>query len=166
MRDLLPATGFSELIGEPFGRRMRGHPKPQDLPPAVADDQQSIEQSERDCRHDKEVHCDNAIRMVAKERLPSLRGRAPPLRHILGDAGLADLDAELEKLSMDSRRSPQRVGDAHLADQPANFQRYSWSAAAVAGFPAPIPSETGTMNKDRRSMALKATLFGTCRRWM
>src|SRR5215471_18417737 len=56
---------------------------------------------------------------------------APPPRHILGEAGLADFDAKLEKLSMDSRRSPQRVGDAHLADQPANFQPNSWSAAAV-----------------------------------
>jgi hypothetical protein len=64
----------------------------------------------------------NAIRMVAKERLSSLRGRAPPPGHILGDTGLADLDAELEEFAMDSRRSPQRVGDAHLADQPANFQ--------------------------------------------
>src|SRR5215471_14675412 len=54
----------------------------------------------------------------------------------------------LEKLSMDSRRSPQRVGDAHLADQPANFQRYSWSAAAVPRFPAPIRSETGTVPTD------------------
>src|SRR5215468_7677551 len=108
-------------IGEPFGRRVRGRPKPQDLPPAVAYDQQTIEQPKRDGRHDEEVHCDNAIRMVAKERLPSLRGRAPPPHHILGDAGLADLNAELEKLSMDSRRSPQRVGDAHLADQSAKF---------------------------------------------
>src|SRR5215471_15546071 len=140
-RSTEPATGFSELIGEPFGR-------PQDLPPAVAYDQQTIEQSKRDCRHDEEVHCNNAKRMVAKERLPSLRGRAPPPHHILGDARLADLDAELEKLSMDSRRSPQRVGDAHLADQPANFQQYSWSTAAVPGFPAPIRSETGTMPTD------------------
>src|SRR5215471_2743288 len=62
------------MVGEPFGRRVRGRPKPQDLPPAVAYDQQTIEQSERDGRHDKEVHCDNAIRMVAKERLPSLAG--------------------------------------------------------------------------------------------
>jgi hypothetical protein len=29
---------------------------------------------------------------------------------------------------MDARRSPHRVGNAHLADQSANFQRYSWSA--------------------------------------
>src|SRR6478672_10867868 len=79
--------------------------------------------------------------MVAKERLPSLRGRTPPPRHILGDAGLADLDAELEKLTMDSRRSPQWIGDAHLADQPANFQRHRWSTAAASRFPAPIQSE-------------------------
>src|ERR1700761_8816817 len=108
--------------------------------------QQAVEQPERDCRHDEEVHCDNAIRMVAKERLPSLRGRPPPPRHILGDAGLADLDAELEKLSMDARRSPQRVGDAHLADQPADFQRHGWSAAAPPRFPGLIRSETDTVS--------------------
>src|SRR6516162_2272030 len=72
---------------------------------------------------------------------------APSPRHILGDAGLADLDAELEKLSMDSRRFPQRVGDAQPADQRANFQRYSWSAVAVRGFAAPIRSETGTCQR-------------------
>ena len=42
---------------------------------------------------------------------------------------------------MNSRRSPQRVGEAHLADQPANFQRHRWSAAAASRFPAPIRSE-------------------------
>jgi hypothetical protein len=35
----------------------------------------------------------------------------------------------------------QRVGEAHLADQPANFQRHRWSAAAASRFPAPIRSE-------------------------
>ena len=32
---------------------------------------------------------------------------------------------------MDFRPSPQRIGDAHLADQPANVQRHSRSAAAA-----------------------------------
>ena len=86
--------------------------------------------------------------MVAKERLPSLRGRTPPPRHVLGNAGLADVDAELEQFSMDAGSTPQRVGDAHLADQPANFQRCTWSAAAVPRFPAPIRSETGTVPTD------------------
>jgi len=49
--------------------------------------------------------------MVAKEGLPSLRGRAPPPRHILGDAGLADLDAELEKLTVHSLDAAKRAAD-------------------------------------------------------
>jgi hypothetical protein len=92
--------------------------------------------------------CDNALRMVAKEHLPSLRGRRPPPRHILGHAGLADLDAELEKLSIDSWCPSQRVGDAHLADQPSNFQRYGRSTAAVPRLPAPIQSKTDTVPTD------------------
>ena len=58
-------------------------------------------------------------------------------------------------ISMPSLRSspwilgaPTTVGDAHFADQPANFQQDSWSAAAVPGFPAPIRSVTGTMPTD------------------
>src|SRR3981081_481875 len=36
--------------------------------------------------------------------------------HVLGHAGLSDIDAELEQLSMNPRRSPQRIGNAYLAD--------------------------------------------------
>jgi len=61
--------------------------------------------------------------MVAEESLPALGRRAPSPGHVLGDAGLADLDAELEQLAMDPRRSPQRIGNAHLADQPSYFGR-------------------------------------------
>ena len=39
--------------------------------------------------------------------------------HVLGHAGLSDTDAELEEFSMDPRRSPQRIGNAHLTDKPA-----------------------------------------------
>ena len=43
--------------------------------------------------------------------------------HVLGHARLSDIDAELEQFSMDSRRSPQRIGNAHLADELAYLQR-------------------------------------------
>jgi hypothetical protein len=93
-------------------------------------------------------HRGNALSMVAKERLPSLRGRAPPPRHILGHAGLADVHAELEKLSMEARRSPKTGWRCSSRDQPANFPRYRRSTAAVPRFPAPIQSETGTTPTD------------------
>jgi hypothetical protein len=76
------------------------------------------------------------------ERGPLLRAK------YLATAGLADVDAELEKLSMDTGRAPQRVGDAHIADQPTNFQGYGRSTAAVPRFQAPIQSETGTVSAD------------------
>ena len=72
--------------------------------------------------------------MVAEEGLPALGRRAPSPGHVLGDAGLADLDAELEKLAMNSWRSPKWIGDTHLADQLAYFQRHRRPAAAGANF--------------------------------
>jgi len=38
-----------------------------------------------------------------------------PIRH----AGLSDLEAELEQLAMDARRTPQRIFGAHPPDQRA-----------------------------------------------
>jgi len=35
---------------------------------------------------------------------------------IFGDAGLADIDAELEQLAVNTRGTPQRVSQAHLPD--------------------------------------------------
>ena len=46
----------------------------------------------------------------------------PPPGHILGHAGLSDVDAELEKLPMNPWRSPEWIGDAHLTDKLAYFQ--------------------------------------------
>src|SRR6202043_709735 len=86
--------------------------------------------------------------MVTKERLPSLRGRSPPPCHILGDAGLANIDGELEKLAMDSRCSPQWIDDAHLPAPMASFQRHRWSTATASRSPAPIQLKTGAVPAD------------------
>src|SRR5260370_17869220 len=77
--------------------------------------------------------------MIAKESLPTLRRWFSPLDHIFGHTRLPDFDAELEQLSMDPGRSPQRVGNAHLADKLAHLLRYSWSATTMSRLPAPIP---------------------------
>ena len=44
---------------------------------------------------------------------------------VLGNRRLTDLDTELEQLAMEARRTPERVGIAHLANQPANVVIYS-----------------------------------------
>ena len=47
-------------------------------------------------------------------------------------------DAELEEFSMDPRRSPQRIGNARLADKLAYLQRNRWPATPRFRFPSPI----------------------------
>ena len=82
--------------------------------------------------------------MISEERSPALRWRAPSRCHVLRNGGLADIDAELEELSMDAGSAPERIGEAHLADQPPNFRRYARPAA-----PTRFPTPEGAIN-DRK----------------
>src|SRR6476660_8437406 len=124
---------------------MGSNSEPQQLPPAMPHDQQAIEQPERDCRRHEQVHRGNPISMVTKERPPSLRGRNHPAHHVFGHAGLADIDAKLEKLAMDPRCSPQRIGNAHLTDELAYFERHLRPAATASRAQAPVQPETSAM---------------------
>src|SRR5580693_345439 len=103
--------------------------------------QQAVEQTKRDCRYDEQIHRSDAVGMIAKERPPALGWRVSSLSHELGDAGLSDIDAELEEFPMDPRRSPQRIGNTHLADKLAYLRRYSWSATTAPRLPPPVRSE-------------------------
>jgi hypothetical protein len=91
---------------------------------AVPHDQQSIEPAKRDGRHDEHIHRSDPVSAIAEERPPSLRRRVSSPDHVFGHARLSDVDAELEQLSMDPRRSPQRIGNAHFADKLAYLWRY------------------------------------------
>jgi hypothetical protein len=70
------------------------------------------DQSPRDLIRDRGCH----NRMITQEPLPALGRRSSPARHILSDAGLPNVDAELEQFAMNARRTPQWVGNAHLPD--------------------------------------------------
>jgi len=73
------------------------------------------------------------------------------LDHVLRDCGLADLDAQLEELSVDSRRAPQWVDRRHLADQLTHFSRHSrptWPAVAI--LPSPVEAEAFAVPADDR----------------
>ena len=106
---------------------------------------ETVQKPERDCRHHKQVHRGDAVRMVAQKRAPALRRWASPPCHVLGHARLPDIDAELEKFAINPRRSPQWIGKAHLADQLADLKRHLWSSPARPRFPAPVGSEPRPM---------------------
>src|SRR5712671_5147765 len=84
-------------------------------------------------------------RMVTQKGAPSRGGRSASLEYIPRDAGLSDLKAELEQLTMDARRSPQRIVDAHPPDQRAQVRVDLRTASKRAGFPTPVPAEAGSV---------------------
>ena len=63
--------------------------------------QQSIEQSEGDRQNHEQVHRRDAVSMIAQERPPALGWRPSMLGHVFGDRGLANIDAELEELTVE-----------------------------------------------------------------
>src|ERR1700739_541750 len=150
---LFPTACFRDLICDPFCGWMRCDAKPQNMSPAVPHDQQSIEQAKRDCRHDEHIHRSDPVSVIAEECPPALRRRVSSPGHVLGRAGLSDIDAELEEFSMDPRRSPQRIGNAHLADQLAYLQRNCWPATPRFRFPSPIPFDHSLRPNNRQRIA-------------
>jgi hypothetical protein len=72
----------------------------------TTNDDEDIKQIEAYGRNNEQVHSGDVRCVVAQEGAPSLGRRSTSLHHVLRDAGLTDLDAELEQLAMDARRSP------------------------------------------------------------
>src|SRR4029453_3890119 len=83
--------------------------------------------------------------VVTQEGAPSLGRRSTSLHHILRNAGLTDLEAELEQLAMNARASPKGFFPPHPPDQRAQFCIDLRAASKRAGFPPPVPTEAGSM---------------------
>src|SRR5947209_19934637 len=49
---------------------------------------------------------------------------------------------------MDARSTPERIGEAHLADQLPNFERHLWPAGPSARFPTPERAKPSSMPAD------------------
>src|SRR5947199_8853979 len=61
---------------------------------------------EANARNNEQVHGGDVRRMVTQEGGPALGRRSTSLDHVLRDARLSDLEAELEQLAMNARRTP------------------------------------------------------------
>ncbi len=87
----------------------------------------------------------DAVEVIAEKRPPALRRWPRVAAHIPGDRRLGDLEAELEQLTMNTRRAPKCVRTAHLANERAQLSRDLRSANTVAGSPAPIRPKPSTV---------------------
>ena len=83
--------------------------KPQQLSPAVAQDQkreQSLKGQRRDHAH---INSSDHLRVVSKKRPPGLRRRPLTPHHVFGDRRLGDFEPQHQQFAMDPGRTPERI---------------------------------------------------------
>jgi hypothetical protein len=71
-------------------------------------DNEHEQDPERNGRHDEEVNRCQAFQMVPQEGAPGRRRRLGTVDHVLRNGRLTDLDAQLEQLAVDPRRTTGR----------------------------------------------------------
>ena len=96
-------------------------------------------------RNHKEIDRCNAVSMVAKEGFPCLRPSTSPRYHVLRDCRLGDLEAQLQKLTVVMRRTPERVNEAHSSDKLAPLLADPRSTTKRARLPPPERGEAFAM---------------------
>ena len=79
-----------------------------------------------------------------------MRWRSPVSCHILGNRRLTHIDAELEQFAMDPGRAPERIGEAYIPDQLADFEWHFWPPHSRARLPSPEQAKPGPVPADNR----------------
>jgi len=126
-RDEVPGSSvererFSKLSDDPFGRWVVGRVEVDDATATVVDDEEPVKDAHARRWNGEEVHRGGQVAMIPQERNPSfedIRRRTLP-RHVAGDGALGNVEAQLEQLSVDTRRAPTVVG-GHALDQHADL---------------------------------------------
>src|SRR5688572_32426392 len=83
----------------------------------VGEHDEHEEEAEASGGHGEDVDGDQVADMVGGERPPGLRGAGGSPGHEPGNGALGDVDTELQELSVDAGRTPQRIRCGHLSDE-------------------------------------------------
>src|SRR5216683_613801 len=149
-RDLIKRKCFAQLLCRPFRRGMRGDIKMDYPAPVMRQHQKHVQHLEADRRHGEEVDGHQVLDVIVQEGTPGLRGRLALPQHVLGHAGLTDLDAQFEQFPVDMGCAPQLVFTAHPADQIADLARNAGPTyPAMPDLPGPEKAKSLAMPGDR-----------------
>jgi len=89
--------------------------------PVVRENDESKQGAKRCGGHREEVGRHEITDVIIEESSPGWRRRFANVDPVLGNGGLRNVDADLEKLAVDPGRPPQRVGFGHPADEVSDF---------------------------------------------
>jgi len=119
----------------------------------VFDDEETIQDSEGERWHREEVHGRDDVPVIAKESSPELAGLVPRIQatEVAGDGALGDVEAEFEKLTVNSRSAPGRILRHHPLDESSKLGIDLWPAEALwARLQAPEQPKASPMPGDNR----------------
>src|SRR5262249_20628457 len=126
---------------------------PRQFSPGQSDDDQNIKQLKAEGRNHEQVHGRDVWRMVAQKGSPALTGWLTSCGHVFGNGRLRHRKAELEQLTMNTRRTPKQVLNAHPPDQHPQICSDLRPTAYGVRFPAPISGENQHDASARGSLA-------------
>ena len=122
---------------------MTGHVEMQDLAPSMLYNEETIQELEGQRVHREEIHGHDHLAMIGEESEPAFGWIAavPRASQISGYRALRDLEADLQELAMDLRRSPGRILHCQPTNQGTELLAHFWSAAGWARSPFPEQAE-------------------------
>ena len=141
-----------DLLSGPGGGRMLGQVEVQDATAIVSEDDENVEHAEGGGRDCEEIDRGQGADVVGQERAPGLRRRLAKVlwASCRRNGALADVDAELEQLSVDARRAPQRVRESDSPDDDSEIAIGGRPARRSTGPPGPeapkscaVPADDG-----------------------
>src|ERR1700758_658843 len=108
-RELVKGKGLPQLLSRPFRCRMGGHIAVNNTTTVMGQYQKHVKDLETEGGHRKEVDGDQLGDVILQKGAPGLRGRLVAAHHIFADAGLADVDDQLEQLPVNAGCTPTGV---------------------------------------------------------
>lgn len=104
------ADGLKHLLCRPYRSGVFCYVSVNNFSQIMAEDHQDKKHSKRCRLYRKEVDREEIRRMVLEESSPCLRRWLPISNHVLGHYSRRNIDTELQQLTVDPRRTPQRIG--------------------------------------------------------
>ncbi len=150
-RSTLPGKGIDDLLRGPLCRRVVCDIEVSDPSPIVTEYDEDEENSKRGGWQREEIDGDQVLNVVVEKAPPRLRRWFSMPNHVHGHRGLGNGDAELRELAVHARRSPQRIGSAHVPDQLPHLQgntrptgpTFPTLPSPIASEPSPVPPDNG-----------------------
>ena len=124
---------FPQLLHYPWTGRVFRDVEMEDPASTLLDDEETIQDMEGEGRYGEKVHGRDDLAMIAKESRPELAGvigrsQAPEIPR---NGAFGDLEAEFQKLTVNSRSAPGVILVHHPPDESSNLGIDLWPAKAL-----------------------------------